>query len=1223
MCGGGSGGQLKPITTSTTTADPRAQAMYQQAFGTAQQAAQTPFMRYSTDPRAFVAQLTPTQQQAISNIAQSQGVYQPYYGAAAGLAGGAGTTSTADIVGQYMSPYMRQVVDPVRAALEQQQGMQLSQQQAEAIKGGAFGGERAGLQRAALRGQQQLGMGQALSPLYQTGYGQALGAAQGDLARQLQAGQVMGGLGTGAQQAAMQGAQGLLGAGTLQQQTEQAGRQALYNQFLMERGYPFQTSQFLTSAAAGLGPLYGGTTVEQQAVNPFGQFLSDPRAKTGVDREEPDVVGKLNDGQNVYAYKYAAGGPAQIGLMADEVAQRYPDAVGQRPDGLMTVDYGRATEVPAAMSHGLGAARMGGAVTDGGDYARGGYAAGGDIEEIVARHKAALAAGVPTKMDIPTGAVQASQGLQPAKMSGSRQQEPESLAGLLGKGAAMGESASKLAKTYDFFKERFSGKEKPYEVSAWPGWGGNKAYGGPTSLDIPTEAIRASRGLEPARISGSGREEEDDGFLGGLSKAADIGSKLAGIGTLAMKAAPFVMSLSDPRAKTGVRHGYADRGAVPTEDDVFERGLLGAESAHRQFDKEGRTLTSPKGALGIAQIMPGTAPEAAKLAGLEYDPIRLRQDPEYNKALGKAYFDEQRRRFGSDELAAAAYNAGPGRVQRALRQAEATGRDVMSFLPAETRAYVPKVVGRGAAEGQPLAYTSIDRPGGEGGLGAINRVADRGSLRAEAAPPAEAGLGAARTPGEEPGFMDKYMKEEYVVPGLIGLAGAVEGALSAPTTSLGAALARGAATGVGAGAKAYEDIQTALPTREKIKAEQELLRSQGLLTREQAGKIPAETFEIMQRAKDLGFKNFGSAENPDWRIQLEDGSWKTLYDWDEAKDPIMGGPAAAALAKQLQKSIATTGSTVTPASRVPPGPAGTPVGPEPLPGATEGIEAPKLKPAIPPVAPKAVILPGVVFDEGSAKAAAEEVKNLQRSADKPAIRQKSRDYIERTNRDAASAYERKIFNNEMADIISKASSGKLLAAPGPGYEFTATVIGALNRAVRSIPGLAVEENFFGDAKEYSDIMNKLTTLQAQAVVKGAGQEAVGALIENMKALPGLSKEPGAAAHVAASNMVATQKSIDRNIHADQWGRFSRGIYSGAMNDFESKNDNAKYAQEQDALRRLLLDRGDREKRIAPGNVVFELMKQRKISPDQIDEYFETRYNIPKERKMSRYFQGAR
>lgn len=1104
MCGGGgSGGQLKPITTSTTTADPRAQGMYQQAFGTAEQASQTPFQRYSTDPRAFVAQLTPTQQQAISNIAQSQGMYQPYYGAAAGLAGSAGQTSTADVVGQYMSPYMRQVVDPVRAALEQQQAQQRSQQQAEQIKAGAFGQERGQLMRAVLAGQQNLGLGQALSPLYQTGYGQALGAAQGDLSRQLQASQIFGGLGSGAQQAALQGSQALLGAGTLQQQTEQAGKQALLNQFLMERGYPFQTSQFLTSAAAGLGPLYGGTTTEQQAVNPFGMFLSDPRAKTGVDREEPDVVGKLNDGQNVYAYKYAAGGPAQIGLMADEVAQRYPDAVGRRPDGLMTVDYGRATEVPAAMSHGLGAARMGGAVTDGGDYARGGYAAGGDIEEIVARHKAALAAGVPTKMDIPTGAVQASQGLQPARTSGRQQQESPGFSGLLKKGAEMGESASSLYRTYDFFKDPQAAMAREAASRANAQKPREHAYGGvPTSLDIPDEAIRASRGLEPARISGSGREEEDEGFLGGLSKAADIGSKLAGIGTLAMKAAPFVMSLSDPRAKTGVRHGYADRGAVPTEDDVFERGLLGAESAHRQFDKEGRTLTSPKGALGIAQIMPGTAPEAAKLAGLEYDPVRLRQDPEYNKALGKAYFDEQRRRFGSDELAAAAYNAGPGRVQQALRQAEATGRDVMSFLPAETRAYVPKVVGRGAAEGRPLAYTSTDRAGGEGGLGAINRVADRGSLRAEAAPTAEAGLGAARTPGEEPGFMDKYMKEEYVVPGLIGLAGAVEGALSAPTTSLGAALARGAATGVGAGAKAYEDIQTALPTREKIKAEAAERQAQAGETKARELKtiadIPTTAMIVDSQGRALGVRVYAPGSSFPTQVSIDE-----YYAAQERGRPYLLAPAGG-------EAPGTT----------------PPSGGTPQIGATAGAAQPEREPSVSTVAEPVKAPTAPLAYSNLSKEEMELAKRWKSEENKmanTALGQYKDIYTPQQERAEAARDARNQFLPMAAALASLPKKGKL--APGPLQEVMFPIISKVNDIANR---LNFEKPFDASVVANVEEANKyLSQLRTKAAAAG-DQRAVSALEAIARGYPSNINSSEGLAKLLAGMAIESRKEIDKH-----------------------------------------------------------------------------------------------
>ena len=121
--------------------------------------------------------------------------------------------------------------------------------------------------------------------------------------------------------------------------------------------------------------------------------------------------------------------------------------------------------------------------------------------------------------------------------------------------------------------------------------------------------------------------------------------------------------------------------------------MLKQESGNRQFDRSGRTITSPAGALGISQVMPSTGPEAAGYAGLPWDLNRLRTDPEYNHALGRAYYDAQLARFGDPVLAAAAYNGGPGRVAGALRQAQATGRPWTDFLKPETQNYV-RVVGR-------------------------------------------------------------------------------------------------------------------------------------------------------------------------------------------------------------------------------------------------------------------------------------------------------------------------------------------------------------------------------------------------------------------------------------------------------------------------------------------------------------------------------------------------
>lgn len=99
--------------------------------------------------------------------------------------------------------------------------------------------------------------------------------------------------------------------------------------------------------------------------------------------------------------------------------------------------------------------------------------------------------------------------------------------------------------------------------------------------------------------------------------------------------------------------------------------LLGTESNHRQFDDDGNPLTSSAGAVGIAQVMPGTAKAAAKLAGLEWDEHKYKTDPNYNRALGLAHFQKQLQDFGGDLAKTyAAYNAGEGWVQKAVARAK-------------------------------------------------------------------------------------------------------------------------------------------------------------------------------------------------------------------------------------------------------------------------------------------------------------------------------------------------------------------------------------------------------------------------------------------------------------------------------------------------------------------------------------------------------------------------
>jgi soluble lytic murein transglycosylase len=148
---------------------------------------------------------------------------------------------------------------------------------------------------------------------------------------------------------------------------------------------------------------------------------------------------------------------------------------------------------------------------------------------------------------------------------------------------------------------------------------------------------------------------------------------------------------------------------------------VGTESNGKQFGKDGQPLTSPKGAIGIAQVMPATGPEAAKLAGLPWDEQRYKTDAGYNKAIGFAYFQQQLQANGGNlPYSYAAYNAGPGALQEAIKKADKSvalnkndptvqARGYLDFLPKETRDYVAKnMAAYGSGQGANPKPTFLD-----------------------------------------------------------------------------------------------------------------------------------------------------------------------------------------------------------------------------------------------------------------------------------------------------------------------------------------------------------------------------------------------------------------------------------------------------------------------------------------------------------------------------------
>ena len=99
-------------------------------------------------------------------------------------------------------------------------------------------------------------------------------------------------------------------------------------------------------------------------------------------------------------------------------------------------------------------------------------------------------------------------------------------------------------------------------------------------------------------------------------------------------------------------------------------------------------VQSPAGALGMFQLMPTTA----KDLGLSLWPFDQRKQAELSARAAARYLRQLHEKFGDWRLAVAAYNAGPGAVDRLLkRQQAASYAEIATRLPAETQMYVPKV----------------------------------------------------------------------------------------------------------------------------------------------------------------------------------------------------------------------------------------------------------------------------------------------------------------------------------------------------------------------------------------------------------------------------------------------------------------------------------------------------------------------------------------------------
>lgn len=182
--------------------------------------------------------------------------------------------------------------------------------------------------------------------------------------------------------------------------------------------------------------------------------------------------------------------------------------------------------------------------------------------------------------------------------------------------------------------------------------------------------------------------------------AADIDPRTPGRDTPPPAALPAAMAEPAPVARDAapVRVGLvptdlrlSDSGLVPAEADTVARFGAHIEKSAAAAGLDPRLVLavvmeesggnpsarSPVGARGLMQLMPGTARQLG---------VHNALDPAANLSGGTRYLSEQLERFGGRvDLALAAYNAGPGAVDRA-------GGRVPGFR--ETRGYVQRVMAR-------------------------------------------------------------------------------------------------------------------------------------------------------------------------------------------------------------------------------------------------------------------------------------------------------------------------------------------------------------------------------------------------------------------------------------------------------------------------------------------------------------------------------------------------
>lgn len=705
---------------------------YNSVNAQAQQVAQNPFQRYGENPEDFVAQFNEQQLKGVGGINAVAGMGAAY-----------------ENVGDYLNPYIKNVADTTRAQMEQAQEQAQSGALGTAVSSGAFGGDRAGVAAANLANQNQMAMGSTMAGIYGEGYNRAIDTSMNDRNRLLGVAGAQLGAGTQMQQTEQAGKDALIN-----QFMQQQGYPFQVAQFLANIAMGTGALSGSTTTSTQQGSFFSDRRLKHDIqqigkadnglpIYTF-KYKGDPEQHTHVgfmadevEKKNPEAVGLDPSGYKTVNYDKATqsmgGGvhPHHKGeAFADGgVAGPYGSKVGQGvgassyipqaylPVGeLMMADPDVAAQHQASLLDTLNSAATTGKTfmdirdefkSSGG--VAGGYAGGGGVQPQA--HGDYMSS---------TLAAQAANKDKPELKTAAPPEHPESTFGQIVKlastvipmmntgGVAAGRHGYALDGTVEQQAEQRIRDALSASVNQYD-QGGNGGMRQPSPVarnEIPAPQTLGSMPDAKVMAAEAPRTEDESARAYRMAASNRFNAEPTGVVPVEAPVSGQVRPMPRPEglaaASTPTVFGQRPEPRPKAIEDMssgyesarehFRTKVIPVESfGGKQFDpKTGQPLTSSAGAVGAAQVMEATGPEAAALAGLPWDRDLWLNDADYNMALGEAYYLDQYRKFGSLDKADAAYNAGPTAVREAINASGGDGSAYINALPSETQEYLKR-----------------------------------------------------------------------------------------------------------------------------------------------------------------------------------------------------------------------------------------------------------------------------------------------------------------------------------------------------------------------------------------------------------------------------------------------------------------------------------------------------------------------------------------------------